>query len=609
MSDESILSSAQITETFRAEGPVRSYRARTGDGREMCVKTVLASQEEAAEALGRFASLRAIRSPVLASIIEFGQTENGYYVVREWVHGTHLGSTPLPPAMTPDVLAKAVADALDALAAIHTKGLVHGDIRPSNIVVTYEGKTKLVDTLIPGVPVGRAGDPASSARYTSPEEIAGQAPTAATDLYRMGLVLHELLAGSPAFDGSDAAEVIEGHRSVTAAAPSAVAPGSPVALDPVVAVALNKAPEERFPSAAVMAKAVRTAIGVRTSRRWVWIMLAAMLAVALVGGGVGAWWWFGQAPSVVVPQLVGQQRADAESALRKIGLTVGKVTEEQTLAQPPGTVTAQTPKAGAEAAAGSAVSISVATTPKVMLPMVIGAPIEDAQVRLAQSGLRTGAITYELDRKVRPGFVKSQIPSEATEVTVGVPVALTVSMGGVAGRVPDVVGLSANDASTVLVAAGFGSRVKKKASAAIAPGDVMSQKPKAGSALLAGIPVDITVSTGVKDATGTVVPQLTGQGVVEAIQSLIGLNLHMGFSFVEDSANPLKVTALTPAAGTAVDPGSRVILSVGLPGWALLQTVPGEAPEPAPATSAVPPTTTPAPAATTSPTTPSTTTP
>jgi eukaryotic-like serine/threonine-protein kinase len=619
MSDESMLGKTHIVETFRAEGPVRSYKGRTTDGRYVSVKVVETTESDAADALERLHTIAALQAPVLAAILETGHTDDGYYVVREWVEGTHLGTSPLPPTLTREKLASAVADALDGVAAVNAQGLAHGDIRPSNIVVTPEGATKLVDALIPAAPLGAGQDPPKTAYYTSPEEIAGDKPKAAADIYRAGLVLYEALAGKPPFAGVDAEAVLDAHRNQTPLAPSTFVPESPKGLDPVVVRSLGKTPDQRYASAADMAAAIRGALASKKIPVWVWIAGAAVILLGLLGafaasqgGPSGALLLLGCQSQVAVPQIVGMQQDAAVGALQQAGFKAGAVGQVETLTVAPGTVTTQTPAAGALAPSGSAVAFSIAVTSKVTVPNVTGQTQEAATTQLAEAGLRAEPISYVNDSKAKPGFVMQQNPAAAAEVTVGIPVALTVSKGPKQGQVPNVVGLSESDAMSTLEAAGYAGKSTKATSADVAAGNVISQSPAAGTVIEAGTSVTITVSKGAPAAPTVAVPNVVGLGVLDAVTQLNDAGLKVGFTFVADDKNVLKISAQDPAAATQVDPGSKVTISIGLPSFLLAQPAPEPlpAPSPAPTSSTAPaPSPTPTPTTPTSPTVPGTTTP
>ena len=234
---------------------------------------------------------------------------------------------------------------------------------------------------------------------------------------------------------------------------------------------------------------------------WVWIVVAIVAVIALFGlystqTEQGRAWMLGLRSMVAVPKVVGQTQSQAQTTLEAAGLRVGQVSQEPTLAVPPGTVVSQKPSAGSEVKKDSAVDISVAAIPTVQVPNVVGQLQADAITALAEEGLRTGTVNYVYDSNVQAGKVGAQTPSASEKVSVGSAVNLTVSMGNQQGQVPNVIGLSQDDANAVITAAGFKVTTIKASSANVPPGDVMAQSPAAGVVTAAGSTVTITVSTG-----------------------------------------------------------------------------------------------------------------
>lgn len=136
------------------------------------------------------------------------------YLVMEYVDGPSLAdllmADPIDPARALDVIAQAA----DGLAAAHKVGVIHRDIKPGNILINSEGRVKVTDFGIAHaagqVPVTGPGLVMGTTQYMAPERIAGTPGTAASDLYALGIVLHECLTGVPPHDGT-AAEVMAAH--------------------------------------------------------------------------------------------------------------------------------------------------------------------------------------------------------------------------------------------------------------------------------------------------------------------------------------------------------------------------------------------------------------
>lgn len=351
---------------------------------------------------------------------------------------------------------------------------------------------------------------------------------------------------------------------------------------------------------------------------WVWIV-ASIVVVALLLGiyyttqtEQGHLWLLGLRSMAVVPNVVGQSQSTGQATLSSAGFRVGQVSQEQTLAAPPGVITSQTPPAGTEAKKDSAIGIFVAVIPTVNVENVVGQAQSDAITVLAEQGLRTGAISYVYDSKVKTGDVTAQQPSAGAETTVGSAVNLTVSKGTQQGQVPNVVGLSQDDANSVITADGFKVTTVKASNTNVPAGDVISQSPAAGVGAPTGSTVTITVSTGApapassqaptssttptapaspstppptKPGTPTKpstpgkpstlpaptveVPDVVGLRVLDAVTTLRKVQLKVSFAFGPSDTNVLKVASQDPVAGASATPGDTVTITIGLPSFSL----------------------------------------
>ena len=201
-----------------------------------------------------------------APIVDLGETQDGRtYFVMEYVEGSTLldvlrtrGAMPIDQAL---VLGLQV---LDGLGAAHDAHLIHRDIKPANLFITNRGRLKILDLgisksiLDSGTGPNTAhGVAIGTPRYMSPEQARGQAVTFSTDLYAVGLVLFELLSGTPAFDARETHEII--RQQVEVPAPTLAertGRAFPAALEGLIARALRKQPAQRFQTAREMQQAL-----------------------------------------------------------------------------------------------------------------------------------------------------------------------------------------------------------------------------------------------------------------------------------------------------------------------------------------------------------------
>jgi eukaryotic-like serine/threonine-protein kinase len=198
------------------------------------------------------------------------------FIVMELVPGETLRdliarACPLPP----DLAVALIAQVTDALAYAHAQGLVHRDIKPANVLLRDEGggmvRVKVADFGIAKAAAAAGGDLTASGtvlgtpKYLAPEQVQGREPDARADLYSLGVVLFEMLAGGPPFKGTTDMATALAHVQQPAPHLDDVRPGLPPGLGGLVDALLVKEPEKRVPSALVLGgalSAISRSIGV-----------------------------------------------------------------------------------------------------------------------------------------------------------------------------------------------------------------------------------------------------------------------------------------------------------------------------------------------------------
>ena len=185
------------------------------------------------------------------------------YIVMEYIEGRPLGSVldedvRRPGAMPADKALKITADVLDALEISHEMGLVHRDIKPGNVMMTKRAVVKVMDfgiarAMQSGVTsMTQTGMVVGTPQYLSPEQALGRAVDARSDLYSVGIMLFQLVTGRLPFDADSPLAIAYAHVQEEPVAPSSINRALPPAVDALVARALKKNPNERFPSAVAM---------------------------------------------------------------------------------------------------------------------------------------------------------------------------------------------------------------------------------------------------------------------------------------------------------------------------------------------------------------------
>ncbi len=240
-------------EVWEAEDAVleRRVAVKLVSGRQQGDPAVLARFEREAQTGAR------LSHPGLATVYDYGTAPEGVYLVMELLAGETLAERlrhgPLPVGEATDV----VAQAADALAAAHAAGVIHRDVKPSNLMLT-PGGVKVMDFGIAtgeGDPLTATGLVIGTAAYLAPERAQGRSAGPEADVYGLGLVLVEAVTGEPAVSGATPAETVYAH--VHGTAPDlGERPDVPAAVADATRRALAKEPAAR-PSAAELAALLR----------------------------------------------------------------------------------------------------------------------------------------------------------------------------------------------------------------------------------------------------------------------------------------------------------------------------------------------------------------
>ena len=222
----------------------------------------LAGDGRAAERLRREARAAGrLEHPGIARVLDLGEHDGRPYLVMELLEGESLAARidragPMPP----DEAARVVTAVADALQAAHTAGVVHRDVKPGNVFLTTAGEVKVLDFGIAWSAHDAAlttGELLGTAAYLAPERVLGHRATPAADIYALGVVLYELLAGHRPFEASSEVELAMAHVNANPPSLREVAPSAPPFLVAACHQAMAKDPSARPPSAAAFANLVK----------------------------------------------------------------------------------------------------------------------------------------------------------------------------------------------------------------------------------------------------------------------------------------------------------------------------------------------------------------
>jgi serine/threonine protein kinase len=206
-----------------------------------------------------------IRHDGIVNVIDLDRLADGRpFIVMEFLDGRTLRDLASSGPVSLDVVVPTIVDVLLALDAAHAAGVVHRDLKPDNVIVTQGRRVKVLDFGIAKLvarPQGQArtrtGAAIGTPEYMAPEQILGLAVDPRTDVYAAGVMLYELATGRRPFGGANDFELMEAHLRHPHPRVRDVRPDLPQALDDVIAIALAKRPDDRFPTARAMARALR----------------------------------------------------------------------------------------------------------------------------------------------------------------------------------------------------------------------------------------------------------------------------------------------------------------------------------------------------------------
>jgi serine/threonine-protein kinase len=239
-------------------------------GREVAIKVIQTSAVAGPEARERFArearAAGALNHPNIVTIHEMGEEQGVLYLAMELVKGEDLGTLIRAGTLSPRDTLEVLAQVCDGLAVAHRNQVLHRDIKPSNIRVVWDGKTLQAKVLDFGVAkifnsdTTDEGTVFGTVNYMAPEYLQSGRPDARSDLFAVGVILYEALAGQPPFDGPSPGTVIYRLLHET---PPPLPPAACREISRDVQVVLNRAiakdPASRFQSAEELGAALRSA--------------------------------------------------------------------------------------------------------------------------------------------------------------------------------------------------------------------------------------------------------------------------------------------------------------------------------------------------------------
>ena len=534
--------------------------------REVAVKILHARYADDPNFLLRFRreaqSAASLNHPNIVSVYDAGETDGRPFIVMELVRGRSLRELTRTERITADRATEIVGDAALALNYAHEHGLIHRDIKPGNILISHDGEVKVTDfgiaRAVNAETITETASVFGTAAYVSPEQAQGDTVDRRTDVYSLGCVLYELLAGQQPFHADSPVALAYQHVSAMPPAPSELSDESTPELDAITLKAMAKNPDDRYktgrefnadleraragvPVTAPMAGAwaatqaadhwneqtvVSSGVPAGTETRPVeedayyddryeeeeprsragWMIAAIVLLLALLAGG----WWLitnlgaEQEATAQVPDVVGLTQDEATELLTRQGFTDIQIKTVERSGADVDEVVEQDPEPSQEEVPVESTTITLTVNrraPPVAVPDVTGDTRRQARQQLNDVGLRVGNVAEEASDTVDEGRVIRTDPTAGTEVPEDTEVDLVISTGSNQAEVPDVVDRFQEDAEQALNDACdpqpcFGVFVSEEFSNTVEEGRVIRQSPVGGQLARKGSDVTLVISRG-----------------------------------------------------------------------------------------------------------------
>ena len=575
-----------------------------------------------------------LNHPNIVGVYDWGQYANTYFMAMEYVQGRTLADILRANGhVNSQQAAEIGSEIAAALGFAHRNGVVHRDIKPANILIGANGQVKVADFGIAramNAPtesnLTQAGSVMGTATYFSPEQAQGANPDPRSDLYSLGIVLYEMVAGRPPFSGENPVSIAYKQVHEQPQPLNQLVADVPKPFEAIVAKLLAKKPEIRYPTAEAvrddlrrfrngepvqaLANAMgaaagttamaRTAVPAATvglprttampgtagtgavprtalvqhpqqpeGRGGMYAVIGFLALIALVVGGLVLFNALSKdtAPSeFAMPDVTGALLEVGSAVLTDKGLQLNpaQVDPAPPVDWPEGTITRTDPVFGVSVQRGQAVTVFyVPVRTPFALDDLSGKTQQEAVDYLNTKGLVLNPTLTEDNPTVEAGKVIRTDPPTGTQVRQGDAVTLVISAGANQVAVPPISGLSEADARTSLETAGLVVAVTPEASSTVAAGIAIRTDPAVAALVTNGSPITLFVSSG---AAPVKVPPVEGLTEAAARTKLDGLGLVPDVSYQNVPAGDPKdgkVITQSVTSGADVPPGTVVKLKVG----------------------------------------------
>lgn len=563
----------EIQEIIGVGGMSVVYKAYDNvDDRIVAVKILKDEFADDAEFVRRFKNeskaIAVLSHPNIVKVYDVSFGEKLQYIVMEYVDGITLKEYILKQKIiTWNDAVFFTTQILKALQHAHDKGIVHRDIKPQNIMLLSTGNIKVTDFGIARFSRTETKtlteNAIGSVHYISPEQAKGEFTDERADIYSLGVVFYEMLAGEVPFEADSAVSVALMQLQKDPKKLTEINPDIPLGIEQICIHAMQKNPDDRYQTATEMLidleEVIRNPkatfdytyfvdkeptkyvisedsggtvadiqvqeddfedeyeeayIDPNRKKKITFAVILGVIVLACAVVGLVRFITQGlNTDTKVLQNFEGQMYDDLVSNKDYDYEFIAEYKQSDEV--PAGTVLSQSPVAGEKVIAGSKITLVVASsTEDLIVPNCYGLTLEKAEKMLSNSNLNAYKTAEVSSETIEPGLVVYTDPKAGSVVSANREITIFISSGPSTTTlktyaVPDVRGLSQSDAKNFLTKAGFSNVVVETKDDPARKGVVLSQSPSAGSTVKENEKIIITVSTGVTTTESTTSDQFT----------------------------------------------------------------------------------------------------